>query len=259
MPTAIGLSKNAAIAALAVTRPLEFVDRMTGRRQQADPPSDLELVPTHNDVISAAHEIAGVRHCYECVPHLKRVGAQVTGRIEGAQDYLQKHHDGGPMLSQLLWVLVRHTRPTTVIETGVARGVSSAHILDAMEANQHGELISIDLPPLGNGWRALVGSAVPPDGRARWTYLRGASSRKLPRAIAEFGPPDIFVHDGLHTLENMLWEYETVWATMDPGALLISDDIDDSYAWQTFSSRVKRQWIVREPDKSGVLAVAQRD
>jgi hypothetical protein len=162
------------------------------------------------------------------------------------------------MLSRLLWVLVRHERPGLVIETGVARGISSAYILAAMDLNGNGHLRSIDLPPLGNGWKALVGSAVPQRLRGRWTYYRGASRRVLPRLLHDHGGPDLFVHDGLHTLENILREFETVWAAMTPGSLLVSDDIDDSHAWSRFSPQVAEQWIVAEPEKDGVLAIARK-
>lgn len=42
-------------------------------------------------------------------------------------------------------MLVRILRPTVVIETGVANGISSAFILKALDKNNEGMLYSIDL------------------------------------------------------------------------------------------------------------------
>src|SRR5271170_5289964 len=50
------------------------------------------------------------------------------GRMGGTQEYL--YH------------LVRLTRPTTIVETGVYRGISSAFLLAALEANGLGNLVS---------------------------------------------------------------------------------------------------------------------
>jgi hypothetical protein len=246
------------MAGIAVLRPVEFLDRMRGRRERHLPPSDLNLKITHTDPVEAAHEIANVVSCQlNCGRELGSVSRAVASRLDDEVTYLQAHHDGGPMLSQLLWVLVRHLQPNNVVETGVARGISSAFILDAMERNANGHLWSADLPPIGNSWSRLVGSAVAAEHRHRWTYTRGASRRVLPRILSQV-TPDIFVHDGLHTMENMSWEYATAWERLPSQGLLVSDDIDDSRAWEEFSALVARQWLVSEPHKEGVLAVAQR-
>jgi hypothetical protein len=50
-----------------------------------------------------------------------------------------------------LYVAVRTLQPRVVVETGVASGWSSAHILRALEANGAGVLHSIDLPNVQEG------------------------------------------------------------------------------------------------------------
>jgi len=47
---------------------------------------------------------------------------------------------------EILYVIVRLLKPEKVVETGVAAGVSSAFILEAMDDNGIGTLYSIDLP-----------------------------------------------------------------------------------------------------------------
>jgi predicted O-methyltransferase YrrM len=44
----------------------------------------------------------------------------------------------------LLYALVRSFKPSVVLETGVANGHSSFYILRALDANEHGQLHSID-------------------------------------------------------------------------------------------------------------------
>ena len=54
----------------------------------------------------------------------------------------------------------RHLKPRKVVETGVAHGVTSRFILEALKRNGQGHLWSIDLPPLERSWRQEVGVAV---------------------------------------------------------------------------------------------------
>jgi hypothetical protein len=59
--------------------------------------------------------------------------------------------DAGPGLARAAWCLTRHMRPKKVVETGVARGVTTRLILEGLERNGEGRLWSIDLPPLRQG------------------------------------------------------------------------------------------------------------
>ena len=89
--------------------------------------------------------------------------------------------DGEPGLVRAAWYLVRHVRPTNVVETGVARGFTARFILEALEENGGGHLWSIDAPPaLKPELLAQVGAAVPESLRHRWSYVRGSSVRRLP-------------------------------------------------------------------------------
>ena len=47
----------------------------------------------------------------------------------------------------MLYAVVRATRPTTMVETGVLNGFGSAFTLLAMSHNDHGTLLAIDIPP----------------------------------------------------------------------------------------------------------------
>src|SRR4051794_1157263 len=96
---AVSLSKRAAIAQIAITRPAEFVDRVRGRRQQEQRPADLSFVATHGDPVLAAHDVVGARDCATCTGELIRIDDEVRRSLGHSQEYLQTHHDGGPMLS----------------------------------------------------------------------------------------------------------------------------------------------------------------
>ena len=55
-------------------------------------------------------------------------------------------NDGDRAQAEAIWCLVAHMRPTTVVETGVAHGLTSRVILEGLKRNGSGQLWSIDLP-----------------------------------------------------------------------------------------------------------------
>jgi hypothetical protein len=57
-------------------------------------------------------------------------------------------NDGEPELVRAVWCLTRYLRPTKVVETGVARGLTSRFILEALEKNETGHLWSLTKRPI---------------------------------------------------------------------------------------------------------------
>ncbi|MGZ4202976.1 MAG: class I SAM-dependent methyltransferase, partial [Thermoleophilaceae bacterium] len=146
----------------------------------------------------------------EVVESLRAAGAEVGRASYAGWD------DADPALARSAWCLCRHLRPAVVVETGVARGLSSRVILEALARDGGGRLWSIDLPPLLD--RSLgdeTGAAVPDRLRGRWTLLRASSRRALPGLVAGLSqlgtPPDLFLHDSIHTGRNLRFELDTVW------------------------------------------------
>ena len=158
-----------------------------------------------------------------------------------------------------LYAVTRAAKPVTVIETGVLYGHSSASVLAGLEDNAEGRLISVDLPAeqhqsvicggkfiqagLTNG-KFAVGCAVPLSLRSRWNLQLGNSLELLPKILNETGPISMFIHDSLHTYDHMMSEFELGYSALEPGGLLISDDIGYNSAWQGFCKSKGEDWKV---------------
>jgi hypothetical protein len=153
---------------------------------------------------------------------------------------------------RILYAAVRALRPSHVIETGVAEGVSSSYIGAALVDNGLGVIHSLELPPdhvpddsaLEDGgvyaWQHKgVAFLVPNQIRTalgeRWDIRLGDVRETLPTLLAELDVVDLFFHDDLHLPGHMLWEYELVWPRIPPGGLLLSDDANAG--WITFAGR----------------------
>ena len=134
-------------------------------------------------------------------------------------------------LGTVLYIICRKQKPDSAMETGVASGVSSSHILYALETNERGQLYSIDMP----GWQKNQSGWMIPDYlKHRWHLTQGRSSETMAPLLKKVKEIDIFLHDSDHSYENMRWEFETAWAYLKSGGLLLSHNIDYSDAFDDF-------------------------
>jgi predicted O-methyltransferase YrrM len=152
----------------------------------------------------------------------------------GRQNY-GDDDDADPGLARSLWCLVRHLRPQHVVETGVAHGLSSRIMLEALKSSSDGSLSSIDLPAMTiHERRSEVAVAVPERLRGRWSYLEGSSRRLLPALLDELGEIGLFVHDSLHSTRNVRWELNTAWKALRPGGVVVVDDVEFNWGFDLF-------------------------
>jgi methyltransferase family protein len=193
-------------------------------------------------------------------PALAEITADVRARVarnEGRGPFAQ-YLNADPALAHLCYAVVRAMRPAVVLETGVGYGVTSAFILQALEANGAGVLHSVDLAPLALGAEHSVGSLIPPDLRARWRLHRGGSRTILPRLLPSIAPVDVFVHDSVHTYWHMAWELRTVRRHLAPQGAVLSDDVEGNRAFEEFVTRESPAFwaAVQEVEKPGLCGVA---
>ena len=153
-----------------------------------------------------------------------------------------------------LYVLCRTMKPSVVVETGVASGISSSFILRALGKNAKGNLFSIDVPwqTVKQNWQlkptdevirelpieTKSGWIIPDHLRNRWELTIGRSAEKLPLLLKQVGAVDIFFHDSEHTYENMVWEFNTIWPSLRKGGVMMAHNIDKHSAFADFEKTV---------------------
>jgi len=158
--------------------------------------------------------------------------------IRAGPESFQWWNDGDAGLVRAIWCLTRHLRPRNVVETGVAHGVTSRFILEALKRNGDGYLWSIDLPPLERFWHQQIGAAVGDGYSDRWTYIKGSSRRRLPGLLHDLGQIDLFIHDSLHSERNVRFELDRTWPALGPKGALVVDDIDANWGFRSFTQTV---------------------
>lgn len=161
--------------------------------------------------------------------------------IRTGPESFQWWNDGDAGLVRAIWCLTRHLRPKKVVETGVAHGITSRFILEALLRNGRGHLYSIDLPPLDRSLHQDIGAAIGRGHSDRWTYIKGSSRRRLPGLLCNLGQIDLFIHDSLHSERNVRFELDLSWPALRPKGALIVDDVDLNAGFRSFTQTVRNQ------------------
>ncbi len=193
---------------------------------------------------------------------------EAKGLRTGPQSFFSGN-DGDPEFVRAIWHLVRGLGPAKIVETGVAHGVTTRFVLEALERNRAGHLWSIDLAPTDPGMAAQVGAAVEGPVAARWSLIEGSSRRRLPPLLRAIAPIDMFIHDSLHTTPHLRFELEAAWEALRPGGYIVADDIDTNSAFRDFAARhpgaaglvCQSEPIrpdLRRPDRRGIFGVVRK-
>jgi predicted O-methyltransferase YrrM len=262
MTRSLGRLAYAARASRAIAnQPYEGVQRTFERvaewRDRRRPSWPYEVTEAYEERL---HELIGTqwpceeRHSFEevwsaALGDVAARGLQVGRGAFGGWD------DADARLGQVAWCLARHLRPKRIVETGVARGLTTRVLLEALERNGCGRLWSIDLPPLlERGLAQEIGAAVPERLHERWTLLRGSSRKLLPGLVAGLSHIDVFVHDSMHTARNLRFELEQVWPALAPGGAMLVDDVERNVATGQFrQARPETLAVISTSDDGEVL------
>jgi hypothetical protein len=135
-------------------------------------------------------------------------------------------YDLGPELSASLLGVLMMTRPTLVIETGVAAGKSTNLILNQLRLNDQGRLVSIDVT-------INVGELVEPQNRFLWdlevlpSLLR---QHRFESLLRKHSAAQIFLHDSDHSVKWQLFEIKKVTEVLRRVSYILVDDIQPAVA-----------------------------
>ena len=223
---------------LALQDPVEGIDRAAlrlgfNRAPAARPETTPEWQARLHTALGVAwpcEEFADFADRYaELTCELREKGLTVGRGAYGGWD------DADRAFASAVWCLAAHTRARVLVETGVARGFTSRLLLEHCERLGAGHLWSIDLPPIDSSLHEEIGSAVPERVRSRWTYIRGSSRKRLAGVLRNAGPVDLFVHDSLHTVRNVMFELGLAWPALVPGGAAIVDDVHRNDGFTRFA------------------------
>jgi predicted O-methyltransferase YrrM len=153
---------------------------------------------------------------------------------EGAQIFLNvlscksgsnygKNFDCEVGLASFLYAFILARKPRTVIETGVANGITTNVIMSALEKSG-GSLHSFDVDPRTSNVYSGIGN---------WHFhlLSGNLQKDLIKQVGAISEVDLWLHDSNHGYLWQSFEYQLAKSVLRADGILVSDDIDSSTAW----------------------------
>lgn len=153
---------------------------------------------------------------------------------------------GGAGGINIIYTLIKIYQPKKIVETGVAAGWSSLAILKGIEEIPDARLISVDMPYPKMNNENYVGCVVPEILRHKWTLIRQPDRYGLVKAIRLLKEVDFCHYDSDKSYSGRTWAYRIIWKSLNPGGILVSDDIQDNIAFKEFCERVGKKPFVLE-------------
>ena len=176
---------------------------------------------------------------------------QLENRMRDTVKLYPRDYGSETESAKVVYFLVRAKKMNSVVETGVANGISTFFILNAMILNGFGKLTSIDISH-------NVANFLNDNERKYWQLrvLEGKWRKTFCNFIEQVPIIDAFIHDSDHSYPWQLLEYDTALSNLNSKGYILSDDVDCSFAFiDEFSKRSDRASILVQ--KSRVFGVVQ--
>jgi len=214
-----------------------------------------------------AERIKALSHLFDVHPdtvekHLSELRrSDLQNRLEECMRVMEDYpfglggmHVGG----ETVYIVAALLKPRAICEIGVANGVSTLYLLGAADyGNFDPDIRAIDKPQFESmireqrGKRGLhgTGGIIPDTREAGWVapkrqraeygyqYYVGDFTEILPDVMEEIEHLDLVLYDASKDRVEMEMAYEESISILEPGGVLISDDITVNNAFQTVTSQ----------------------
>lgn len=131
-----------------------------------------------------------------------------------------------PACGGLLQKAIREVRPETAVEVGLAFGISTLYMLEALSETGAQKLIGMDPAQHDNMWR---GGGLHNVDRAGYGSLyefhEDTSQQVLPRLVARGERIGVGFIDGWHTFDHVLVDFFYIDQMLEVGGIVVFDDV----------------------------------
>ena len=219
------------------------------------------------EALAEAKTVPGAEQVFERKAYIENYMREMSAKY-------QAHYVAGWVNIEdalFLYWMVRKLKPKTIVQTGVCNGLSSAFMMLALAKNgNEGTLHVIDLAavfdPKDPAWtvKNMVYGVVIPEGKTsgwivpdiyqgkRFFVQNGDAKVLLPKLMDSLDSIDMFYHDSDHTYNHMMFEFAEAKKKLNPGGLIVGDDI----SWNASVWDFADQYNVPSFNYKGTVGVA---
>lgn len=208
--------------------PARFWERMRGRAPAKGTKGSSEVGPAVAlDWERRLHDVFGVRWPCDASLEFQESWPSISARAPLGGTAGRRGGDLG--FWRALWCVTRHLKPELAVDAGVGDGLAARLVLEALDMNRAGRLLSVGQP---QGERAPAAPA--PRFAARHALVECAFQRALAQIETHFGQVDLCIHDAEQGGRSIRFELEAAWSALRPGGALLIDNVGSCSALQTF-------------------------
>ena len=158
---------------------------------------------------------------------------------------------------EILYFLVINFKPNIVLETGVAAGLSSKCILEAMEKNNKGKLYSSDFPYFRlNNPERNIGIMVPERLKKNWRLEILGDDKNIIKFKSEIDYADIILYDSDKRYIGKINFFNAIKNLIKSNSIIIVDDLhNDSFFLEYVKEMKCKNWFIVESKRKHIVGI----
>jgi cephalosporin hydroxylase len=150
-----------------------------------------------------------------------------SGSVNDGNKTYRLHSNMQPDEGELIQRMIAKVKPTTTLETGMAYGISSLYVCDALsKLSKPFRHIAID-PCQSTDWQGMGRYNLRQAGFEKMVQvIEEGSEIALPRLLAEGTRVEFAIIDGWHTFDHALIDFFYINRMLSVGGIVLLDDVN---------------------------------
>ena len=194
-------------------------------------------------------------------PNLFKISNEETDTIiSDAKSIQEKNSDielGNNYAVEIIYFLMINFKPNIILETGVAAGLSSRCILEAIKKNGNGSLYSSDFPYFRlNDPEKYIGIMVPENLKKNWRLEILGDDKNIKKFKLEINHADIILYDSDKRYSGKTKFFKSVSSLIKPNTIIVVDDLhNDSFFLEYVNEKKYKNWFIVESKRKHIVGI----
>ena len=162
---------------------------------------------------------------------------------------------------EIIYFLMINFKPNIILETGVAAGLSSRCILEAIKKNSKGILYSSDFPyfRLDNPEK-YIGIMVPEELKKNWRLEILGDEKNIKKFKLEIDYADIILYDSDKRYSGKINFFKAINNLIRPNSIIVVDDLhNDSFFLEYVNEKKCKNWFIVESKRKHIVGIILPD
>ena len=162
---------------------------------------------------------------------------------------------------EIIYFLIINFKPNIILETGVAAGLSSRCILEAIKKNSKGILYSSDFPyfRLDNPEK-YIGIMVPEELKKNWRLEILGDEKNIKKFKLEIDYADIILYDSDKRYSGKINFFKAINNLIRPNSIIVVDDLhNDSFFLEYVNEKKCKNWFIVESKRKHIVGIILPD